>query len=166
MKTKAQKKQAIDESEKLLKESGHALFVDFSGIGVEDMRELKKALRESGARMKVIKKKLLRVAFQNLGIDFNPEQFDLQLATIFAQPGKDISEVASPVYKFYKDKEKQGFKILGMYDLSAKQFADGAMTARIGQLPPREVLLAQFVGMLAMPIKMFMYVLEQKAKKS
>ena len=34
----------------------------------------------------------------------------------------------------------------------------------IGKLPSREVLLAQVAGMLAAPIKMFLYVLNEKAK--
>ena len=140
------------------------IFVDFTGIGVEDMKFLRRALKVVEAKMKVIKKKLLRIAFEKKKIDFNPEQFDSQLGVVFSE--KEISDVAGPVYKFFKSVEKKGFKILGAYNLSEKNFFDAETTVKIGQLPSREVLLGQFVGMLAMPIKMFLYVLSEKSKRS
>lgn len=164
MKTKAQKNVAIDEAKKLIKDSQIIFFVDFTGIGVEDMKVLRKTLRALDVKTKVIKKKLLRVAFEKDKIDFNPEQFNEQLATIFSP--KDISEVAGPIYKFYKEKEreKKAFKMLGAYDMTNKVFFNSEEIKKIGSLPSREVLLSQFLGMLQAPIKMFMYVLDQKAK--
>lgn len=163
MKTKEQKKQAIDKAQKLIDESRNLFFVDFTGTGVEDMKVLRRSLKDLGAKTKVIKKKLLRVALEKEKVDFNPEQFDEQLATIFSS--KDISDVASPIYKFYKEKEKKGFKILGAYDLANSNFLDATMVKRIGQLPSKEILLAQLVGMLSMPVKMFMNVLDKRSQK-
>lgn len=162
MKTKVQKNQAVDEAKKLIKESNNMFFVDFTGTGVEDMKALRRTLRGMDVKTKVIKKKLLRVALEKEKVDFNPEQFEEQLATIFSP--KDISEVAGPIYRFYKEKEKKGFKILGAYDLQNSNFLDETMVKRIGQLPSREILLSQLLGMLQAPIKMFMYVLDQKSK--
>jgi hypothetical protein len=34
----------------------------------------------------------------------------------------------------------------------------------IGKLPPREVVLAQLLGMLAAPIRSFLYILDEKSK--
>jgi large subunit ribosomal protein L10 len=163
MLTKQQKSKQIEESQKLLDENRLVFFADFSGTSVEDLKQLRKIMRELGAKVKVIKKKLLRAAFEKKGADFNPEQFESQAAAIFAP--KDISEIAPPIYKFSKEKEKKGFKILGAYDLSEKNFLDAETVKRIGRLPSREVLLAQLVGMLSMPIKMFMYVLNEKGRK-
>jgi ribosomal protein L10 len=41
---------------------------------------------------------------------------------------------------------------------------DSGQIVAIGKLPPRDVLLAQFLGMLSAPIRSFLYVLDQKAK--
>lgn len=163
MKTREQKKQIISETEKLINESSNVAFVDFSGVSVSDIQTLRRSLKALGATMKIIKKKLLRVSFEKKGVDFDPEQFESQLGTIFSSA--QINEVLSPVAKFLKEKEKQGFRILGAYDLSEKRFMDSEMAKMIGQLPPREILLAQLVGMLAAPMKMFLYVLDQKSKK-
>ena len=164
MLTKAQKAKYVEKGEALLKDSKVLVFTDFTGVGVEDIGKLRNALKEVGAKFKVIKKTLMRVALKKSGIEFTPEQFDSQVGTIFSE--RDISEVAGPVYKFGKDKEKQGFKILGAYDMIAKNFMDAEMVRRIGQLPSREVLLGQLVGMIAFPIKSFLFVLDQKAKKT
>jgi ribosomal protein L10 len=60
--------------------------------------------------------------------------------------------------------EKKGFKILGAYDLSDKNFIDAETVIKIGKLPTREILLGQLVGVLSAPIRMFMYVLNEKSK--
>lgn len=164
MLNRTQKGEQLKQGEELLEKNKSLVFVDFSGIGVEDIRSLRRALGVVEAKMKVIKKKLLRIAFEKKKIDFNPEQFDSQLGVVYSE--KEISDIAGPVYKFFKAVEKKGGKILGAYNLSEKNFFDAATTIKIGQLPSREVLLGQFVGMLAMPIKMFMNVLEQKSKQT
>jgi len=164
MLSRKQKGERLKQGEELLENNKSLIFVDITGIGVEDMKFLRRALKVVEAKMKVIKKKLLRIAFEKKKIDFNPEQFDSQLGVVFSE--KEISDVAGPVYKFFKSVEKKGFKILGAYNLSEKNFFDAETTVKIGQLPSREVLLGQFVGMLAMPIKMFLYVLSEKSKRS
>lgn len=164
MLTKQQKIEQVEQGQKLFKESQILVFTDFTGTGVEDIKNLRKTLRQLGARFKVIKKKLMRIIFEKLGIDFNPEQFDSQVGTIFSQ--KDILEIAGPVYKFSREKEKNGFKILGAYDLTDKKFIDPETVIKIGQLPTREILLSQLVGVLSAPLKMLAYVLSEKATRS
>lgn len=162
MLTKQQKSQHIEESKKLIKKSRFLTFVDFSGTTVEDIKKLRLILRGLGAKMKVIKKKLLRIALKDNGVDFNPEQFDLQLGTIFSD--KDISEIAGPVYKFSKGLKNTDFKILGSYNLSEKNFLDAENVKKIGQLPSREVLLEKLARLFTAPIRMFLYALDQKSK--
>ena len=40
------------------------------------------------------------------------------------------------------------------------------LVMRVGTLPTREVLLAQFLGMLAAPVRSFLYLLDQKSKQT
>lgn len=166
MLTKAQKKVLVEEGKKLLEESKSVLFLDFTGADVETTKQLRRLVKGEGGAMKVLKKRLLRVAFQEAGIDFNPEQFESQLATIFTP--KEVSEIVSPVYKFAKAKaagnKNGGMQLLGAYDLSARAFVGAEQVKAIGELPSREVLLGQLVGMLAAPIRAFLYVLSEKSK--
>lgn len=162
MLTKQQKIEQVEKGQKLFKESHILVFTDFTGTGVEDIKSLRRTLKELGAKFSVIKKKLMRIIFEKMGLDFNPEQFESQVGTISSQ--KDILEIISPVYKFSREKEKQGFKILGAYNLTEKKFIDAETVIRIGKLPTREILLGQLVGVLSAPIRMLMYVLNEKAK--
>ena len=162
MLTKQQKSKQIEEGEKLLEKSKGLIFVDFTGAAAEDLKILRKTVRGLGAEMKVIKKKLMRIIFEKEKIDFNPEQFESQMAVIFSD--KDASDMAAPVYKFYKLMEKKGFKILGAYDLSVKNFVEAETMIKIGKLPSREILLGQLVGVLAAPLRMLAYVLNEKSK--
>ena len=155
MLTKQQKANQIEEGEKLLDKSQSLIFVDFTGTSVENMKKARRSLKGLGAKLQVIKKKLLRIAFEKKKIDFNPEQFESQLGTVFSE--NEIVSVADPVYK-------SGLKILGGYDLRAMSFLDADKVKFIGQLPPREILLGQLVGMFVAPIKMFLHVLNEKSK--
>lgn len=138
-----------------MEENKSLIFIDFSGKGVGDLSALRKSLREIGAKLKVVKKRLMRVIFEKQGIDFNPERFESQLGTIFAP--KEIFEIAGAVYK-------SKIEILGGYDLYAKKFIDAEKVKFIGNLPSREILLGQLVGMIASPLKMFMFMLNEKSK--
>ena len=155
MLTKTQKKQKIEDSKKLMDESRSLIFIDFTGKSVGEMENLRRKLGELGAKLKVIKKKLLRIAFSEKKIEFDPEQFETQLGTIFAP--SEIHEIAGPVYK-------SGLRMIGGYDLEAKTALDAKQMKMLGQLPSREVLLGQLVGMIAAPIRMFLYVLSEKSK--
>ena len=155
MLTKQQKAEQIKESKDILSVNKTLVFTDFSGKTVEEVKKLRRSLLSIGAKLKVFKKKLLRIAFTESGMDFNPEQFESQVATVFTD--KDISDVAGIVYK-------SDISILGGYDLAGKNFIDAETVKKIGQLPSREILLGQLVGMLSAPIKMFMRVLSEKSK--
>ena len=165
MKTKAQKAKEIKQGKELLEKSGSLVFADFTGIGIEKINKLKSDLRKSSSVFKVIKKRLLRIVFKEKGIDFDPKQFDSQLGVVFI-PGELIG-AASIIYKFAKDllKEKKEFKLLGAYEIPQKLFLNAEQFLAIAKLPSREVLLAQLVQVLAGPIRAFMYIFQERAKK-
>lgn len=163
MKTKAQKVEQVKEAAELLKKSKLLVFADFTGLKVENLKKLRKILKAGNNVLSVVKKRLLRVVLKNEGIDFTPEQFETQAATIFSN--QNLEEIAGPVYKFSKD-SKDAFKILGAYDLAAKKFIEATDVIFIGQLPSREVLLAQLAGLFTAPLKMFMFILSEKSKRS
>lgn len=160
-KTKAQKTKAVEEGLGVLKNAQTLVFTDFTGLGVNEMNVLRKALKAMGAAFTVIKKRLLKLMFEKEGIAVDPKQFEGQLGVVFSP--KDIVETAGVVYKFSKER-KDVLKILGGVELKEKKFIAGADVKRIGGLPSREVLLGQLAAMLTIPVKKFLFVLSQKAK--
>lgn len=166
MLTKAQKKQHIDLGADLIKKSKALVFADFTGVSIEEIRKLKQELKKAGAKFKVIKKRLLKLAFKNAGIDFDPTQFEAQAGTVFASG--DIPSIASQIYKFSKDlaKSKKEFKILGAYDLVDKKAVGSDEFVVIAKLPSRETLLAMTIGGITGPLRAFMYIVNQLSKKT
>jgi large subunit ribosomal protein L10 len=164
MKTKQQKAEEIAKGVGFVRESKSLIFADFTGVGVEAVKRLKKALKPANGSYRVIKKRLLGIALKRSGVDIALDGFKSQLGTVFLKG--DISSAAGTVYKFAKDlaKEKQEFKVVGAYDIETKQFLDAAAFTTIAKLPTREVLLGQLMGILTAPIRSFMYVLGERGK--
>lgn len=161
MKTKAEKLNIIEEGKKNLEGVKNMVFVDFNKAKNEDLRVLRVLLKGVDSKFQVVKKRLLKIALKDKGIDFDPKQFDGQVGTIFSH--SEISEVTSPVYKL--SKEREGIKILGGYDVAKGLPYTKEILIEIGKLPSREILLSHVLGALTAPLRAFMYALREKSKK-
>lgn len=170
MKTKVQKNEELKRAKELLEKSKALIFADFSKVTAENIRTLRTELRKSGASFLVIKKRLLGLLLKEKGIVADLSKFKVSVGTIFAEG--DIEKAAGPAYTFFSTlalpegaaKDVWVKHLLGGYDEKMGAAVDAQQIIFIGKLPPREVLLAQLLGMLTAPIRSFMYVLDQKAK--
>lgn len=163
MKTRTQKQAELEKGKKLLTGSQFLVFTDFTKVSAEDLRRLRGELQKMGAGFLVIKKRLLGILMKERGADFDAKQFKLSLGTVFTE---DIEKSSAAVFKFFKELNVEKEKILGGYDLAAKHAMSADDVRMIGQLPSREVLLGQLLGMIAAPIRSLLYVLDQKSKRS
>jgi large subunit ribosomal protein L10 len=164
MKTKQQKKEAVEAGSAALRGSETVVFTDFTGLTANEMNALRRELKGIGARLSVMKKRLVRVMFEGHGVAFDPKGYEGQLGVVFSP--KDAVETAGVVTKFGKPFEKKGiFKILGGFDAKEKSLVERSTMVRYGQIPSREILLGQLVGMLASPIRSLLFVMQEKSKK-
>ncbi len=169
MKTKAQKTEELDKGRKMLQKCKAVLLVDFSQIKTADLRTLRQELKKNESPMLVIKKRLLGVLFKEKNLELPTGDMKAPMGTVFAS---DLESAAGFVYRFFKGLETEKklesgrAKILGGYNLDKSEFIPAELLITIGSLPAREVLLAQLLGMLAAPIRSFLYVLDQKAKQT
>ncbi|MCP6719866.1 MAG: 50S ribosomal protein L10 [Patescibacteria group bacterium] len=160
-KTKDQKNKAVEQGVENLKGSETVVLVDFTGLSVNKLNDFRGQVRAIGGVFRVVKKRLLKFVFEKIGMEFDPKNFEGQTGVVFSP--KDVHETASTVYKFSKQ-EKGSLKILGGFNIKDKAFVESAEILSLGQLPSREVLLGQLVGMLSAPLQMLLYVLDQKSK--
>ena len=158
--TRQQKENIIEQGKKDLQESGVVLFTDYKGTSVEDLGILRGTLRGVDAKIKVIKKRLLKIILNDSGMNFDPTGLEGQVATVFAKG--EISDIAGPVYGFAKAHE--GFQILGGVNVRDKAEISRDTIIKIGTLPPRNVLIAQVVGSIAAPLRGLMYVLLEASR--
>lgn len=160
--TRVKKEEVVTEGAEDLKESNIVLFTDFKGVKVNELEELRQKLKGVDAKYKVIKKRLLGVILKQEGFDMDPVALEGQVGAVFGK--SDISEVAGPLYQFSKDHDT--FEILGAIDIVKKEEIPRETVVAIGQLPPRDTLIASVVGSIAAPIRGLLYVLSEKSKQS
>lgn len=171
MKTRAQKETELAKARELFDKSEALIFADFTKITAENLRKLRVELKKANANLLVIKKRILGLLLKEKGIDVDLQQFKTSVGTIFSMA--DAEHIAGPTYKFFSGMEipdgaaKDVWikKILAGYDLNAKSAMDAQQIIYIGKLPPREVVLAQLLGMLAAPVRSFLYILSEKSKQ-
>ena len=124
-------------------------------------------MRETGGTFTVIKKRLLRIALKNKGIDFDPATKFAEQAGMIANP-LEIFEIAGKIQAIVKEiaKAKKELKIVGGVDLTTKKEITPLEFLAIAKLPSREALLTQIAFMLTMPIKKVMVALNERAKQT
>jgi large subunit ribosomal protein L10 len=129
-------------------DSASAIFaVDYRGISVAQIAQLRSKLRETQSTFHVVKNTLTERALQKVGLD---QQFEGVLAgpTAFAFVEGDIAAAAKTISDFASDFDLLEFKggLMEGAALNSDQFKV------IAKLPSREVLYGQLVGMVSMPI--------------
>lgn len=151
--TKQQKEQTIQEVAQHVSEAKAAVFVAFDGISLADIMALRDKLHESGCKMQVVPKRLLKLAMQNAKVAFDPMEAEGQVALAW---GGDAVAPAKVLHEFVKGQAENMRMLSGVLEgdtLSLEQVTS------LAQLPNREQLLAQLVGVMAGPIRGFAGVL-------
>ena len=121
------------------------LVVDYTGLKVGPITELRKRLLKAGAEIHVVKNSLFRIAAKEAGVpDFNGG-LGGQLAVVTGQ--KDISPAAKVVKTFAaeSDKPKIRFGYLNNQRLEPKDIL------AIADLPSLEVVRAKLLGLINAP---------------
>ncbi len=118
------------------------LLVDYRGINVADVTELRKTVREIGAEYSVIKNNITRRALKECGIDSLDEALEGPTAVIIAK--EEYLPALKAIYKFAKANDYYKIKA-GV--LEGKVSSVEELTT-LAQLPSREELIAKLAGCL------------------
>lgn len=151
--TRQQKEQVVKDISSALPEAASAAFVAFDGLSVTDVTQLRDDLYKAGVKMRVLPKRLLKIALKDAKIDFDPTGHDGQVAVVW---GTDAVAPAKIIYEF-ASKKKETLRLLAGV-LEGRTLSLEEITS-LAQLPSREQLLGQLVGVLAGPARGFVQVL-------
>ena len=121
------------------------IVVDYKGLKVTHMTELRKRLNKSGAEVHVVKNSIFRVAAKEAGVADLNGALAGQIAIVTGQ--KDVSVAAKIVKSFSAEFDR--LKIKFGY-LNNQRLGDTDLLA-LADLPSIEVLRAQFLGVLNAP---------------
>jgi large subunit ribosomal protein L10 len=139
----------VDEVKQRFSSASATILTEYRGLKVGDLSTLRRSLRESGGEYKIYKNTLVRFAVRDLGLD---ELESLLVGpTAIAFVDGDAVGVAKALRDYARTNPNLIVKggVLGGSVLSAKD------TAALADIPPREVLLARFAGLLAAPMQQF-----------
>jgi large subunit ribosomal protein L10 len=137
-------KQAISEEYlKRLNASPFFIVVDYRGLKVGPITELRKRLQKAGAEMHVVKNSIFKIAVKGAGTDVGSLTGQLAVVT----GSRDVSAAAKVVKTFSKefDRPKIQFGFLN------NQRLEGASILELADLPSLEVLRSKLLGVIMAP---------------
>jgi len=141
-----EKSAVIEEVAGELKEAQAVFAVDYRGISVQQVADLRTALYDAGARFRVVKNRLTQRAADDAGMTELKDWLDGPTALTFVSG--DAALAAKAIATFRREHDVLEFKggtmdgqTLSVDELNA-----------IARLPARDVLHGQFVGVLASPL--------------
>ena len=149
-----EKKVVVEQVSDALSGSQAAIVAEYRGLTVEQMTTLRRAARDAGVYLRVVKNTLVRRAVK--GSDF--ECLDEHLVGPLAlAASEDPVAVAKVLSTFAKDHELLAIKAGAM---SGRQLSMEEIQA-LAKLPGREELLAKLVGTLQAPVAKFVRTLNE-----
>ena len=148
------KREIVKEIQQKIEKAQSIVLVDYRGLNVEEVTELRKKYIESNVEYKVYKNTMMRFAFKEAGFEGINEFLKGPNAVAFSY--EDAIAPAKVTSEFAKDHKKLEIKA-GLVD---GKVVDVEEVKALADLPPREVLIAQVLGGLNAPITGFVNVLQ------
>ncbi len=144
--TRQKKEETIKDLKEKLKKSQVIIFVNFHGLNVLAVSNLRIKLREIGAGYKVVKKTLIKKTLEDFGFEGEFPELEGETAVVFS--GSDPIAPARLIKDFSK---KNSIKLAaGVFE---NKYIDGKTVIMLANIPPREILLGQLANVINSPIQ-------------
>jgi large subunit ribosomal protein L10 len=154
-----QKQAEVDEVVANLKSAKSVVVIDYLGLTVEEVTNMRSELREQGATMKVIKNTVLRRAADVLGFEGIEDLFVGPTAIAYSE--EDPVAPAKVAAKYAKDVEAVEIKG-GMIEGKVATLEE---IQALATLPSRDGLLSMLVSVLQAPVRDFALTVKAVADK-
>jgi large subunit ribosomal protein L10 len=144
------KKGIVAELQELLSDAQLAMVIDYKGLSVAEITDLRNRLREKGAVCKVTKNTLMRIAVEE-DDNWKPMTQFLQDSSAFLLAKDDLAGAIKAYQAFQKDTKKTQLRG-GVMEGRALSEAD---LKAITELPTKEELIARIAGAInSIPTKL------------
>ena len=140
-----EKTSIVSELSEALKRSPFVLVTDYRGMKVTDFSELRNRLAPAGAEVHVVKNNFLKLAMADSGFPEVSDQFVGQTAVVTGET--EIAPVAK-IFKTFATEFKLAALRVGFVDRAVLSTAE---LETLAELPAREILQAQLLGLLLSP---------------
>lgn len=153
------KKQLVEEIAEKFKESQSTILVDYRGLNVAEITELRKQLRENNVEYKVYKNTMTRRAVEKVELDELSESLVGPTAIAFSK--EDVVAPAKILHEF--SKEHEALEIKG--GVIEGKVATLDEIKELSTLPDHNGLVSMLLSVLQAPIRNFAYVTKAVAEQ-
>lgn len=155
--SKDQKNAVVSEVADLLSSSKLTVIAKYKGLTVKQMQELRKSARESNTTVKVVKNRLVRQALQQVDAlkDVDTSELVEQLVYAF----NSVDEVAPAQSLSAFGKANPNLEFVGAITADGTYIGAEDVKA-LANLPSKDQLRGQLVGIIAAPLTGFVRVLQ------
>jgi large subunit ribosomal protein L10 len=142
-----EKVQEVEELQQLIAECSTAILADFRGLGVKDMAALRRRLRETGTRFRVVKNTLFKRAAA--GTAYEALVAGLEGPTAVAATEGDPVAAAKALFGYIRE-ARSPMTVKGA--IVDGQILDAKSATALSTMPGKQELLGMVVGGLQSPI--------------
>ena len=142
--TIAKKQNEVQLVSEKIKNAGSTVFVDYLGLTVAEVTELREKLHAENCEMKVVKNNILRRATADL-----PELGEFLVGPCAIVTGQDEVTAAKIVYTFLKDHDKLSVKA----GIVTGAYTDEKKLAALSKLPNKLGMVSMLLSVLQAPVR-------------
>lgn len=154
------KKAIVAEIKEKLVNAKSVVLIDYRGLTVAEVTELRNQCRKAGVEYAVLKNTMVSLAAKEAGIEGLDEFLKGPTAVAFGM--EDAVAPAKVLTEFIKKNKKTEIKC----GLLEGQTLDPAGVEALAAIPSREVLIAKIMGSMMSAVSKFVYVVEAIRKKA
>lgn len=145
-KTRQQKEDLVVKFSDKLNRANSIVFVDYQGLTMAQLSDIRSKLAEIGAELTVTKNNLLKIALKEQKIELSDDILKGPIATLFG-----FADEIAPIKVVAKELKdlKIGSIKAGILD---GELLDQYAVVKLSQLPSKDELRAKIVGSLASPL--------------
>lgn len=147
--SKAKKDTLVADLTDLLSDAKLTAYARYQGLTVAELQELRKAAREAGVKIKVVKNRLVRVAMQEIAVYKDTDTTGLTGQLVYAISSSDEVAPAKVLAEFAKT--HPALELAGGFNDLGNSLDQAAITT-LAKMPSKNELIAQVVAQLLSPI--------------
>ena len=146
--SKDKKNELVADLTELLSSAKTTIYAKYQGLTVQELQELRKAAREAGVKIKVVKNRLVKVAMKEIAVYKDTDTTGLTGQLLYATSSEDEVAPAKVLANFAKDHDALSL-VGGFSDLGATLSEDEVKA--LAAMPRKNELIAQVVAQLLSP---------------
>ena len=157
--SKDKKQKLVAELTELLSDSKMVVYAKYEGLSVAELQELRRAAREAGVKIKVVKNRLVKVAMKEIAAYKDTDTAGLTGQLLYSLGTDEDFDAAKVLAKFAKTHPKM--ELLGGFTGEGVNMSTEEVKT-LGALPTKNEMIAQVVDMLLSGVNDVVNALEHK----